>query len=113
MKSLFAVLLFLVSLNGFAEEQPALVKKLVEGSPWVFTTKYENTVIQFRLTAEGEFQKLGQDGDWKKVALSQDGNINWQTLKGHEISIRLNEAGEPVAAHSKHASTFKSQTKNP
>ncbi|MBI3728926.1 MAG: hypothetical protein HY254_11420 [Burkholderiales bacterium] len=109
MKYLFVVLSLLVSLYGFAGEQPPIVKKLVDGSPWVFTTKYENTVMQFRLTAEGELQRQGPDGDWKRVPLTENGNIVWQTVKGHQIDIRLNEAGEPVTTHSKHASTFKSQ----
>ncbi|MCH8617716.1 hypothetical protein [Undibacterium sp. TS12] len=113
MKYLFVVLAFLISLNGFAGESLPIVKKLVDGSPWVFTTKYENTVMQFRLTAEGEFQRQSQDGEWKKVTLTEDGRIVWQTVKGHQIDIRLNETGEPVATHSKHASTFKSQHKDP
>lgn len=113
MKYFFAALLLLVSLSGFTAEQNPLIQKLINGSPWVFTTKYENTVMRFRLTAEGDFQRQGTDGEWKSMPLSESGNISWQTVKGHQISIQLNEAGEPVTVHSKHDSTFKSQNKNP
>lgn len=102
----FICLAFLPTAN--AAEKVPLFQKLVEGSPWVFITKYENTEMAFRMTPEGGLQKQSSGGEWKDMTLSEKGEISWKTINGHQISISLDEAGHPVANHSKHLSSFKS-----
>lgn len=90
-----------------------LAEKLVNGSPWQFTTKYENTVHEFRFDELQQLQrKSARTSGWETQTLESDGTLRYQTVNGHTITFYL--APEGVAAkHSKHASTFKSIKSDP
>lgn len=86
-----------------------LTEKLVTGSPWQFTTRYENTVHEFRFNESGELQrKSDRNGsEWKTQVFQSDGTLHYQTVNGHTITFYLTPEGA-AAKHSKHGSAFKS-----
>ena len=101
------MILLILPLAAESAEENLLYKKLIDGSPWLFTTKYENTQWSFHLGPEGELQRQGSDGSWKDMIVIDSG-VTYKTNNGHQITFRLNENGTPVAIHSKHSSTFTS-----
>ena len=119
--TIFRLAIAFVSLLNIATVEVAaqsssdeLAKKLVNGSPWQFTTKYENTVHEFRLNELQQLQRKSarsSDG-WETQTFQSDGTLQYQTVNGHTITFYLTPEGV-VAKHSKHASTFKSMKSNP
>lgn len=90
-----------------------LAEKLVTGSPWQFTTKYENTVHEFRFDELKQLQRKSahsSDG-WETQTFQSDGTLRYQTVNGHTITFYLTPEGA-AAKHSKHVSTFKSMKSN-
>lgn len=85
-----------------------LAAKLVSGSPWRFTTPYENTVLHFRFGADGGLQRRSDaspDG-WRDVEMPTPQTGSYRTQNGHTITFSLGPDGVPVAKHSRHASQF-------
>lgn len=91
-----------------------LAEKLVSGSPWQFTTKYENTVHEFRFNDSGQLQRKSDrtGSEWKTQVFQSDGTLHYQTVNGHTITFFLAPEGA-AAKHSKHGSTFKSIPRDP
>ncbi len=90
-------------------QQEGLAKKLIEGSPWRFETKYENTVHNFRFSPEGKFQRLSPRNQvWSDFSIGENQTGSYSTTNGHTITYSLDESGNPKATHSKHVASFKS-----
>lgn len=106
------VFFLLCSLSAFAQESAPLpiAKKLVDGSPWRFSTRYENTLHEFRLTNDGKLQRMssGDPGVWLDVTVSANQTIDYKTTNGHIITFHLDRNGNAAATHSKHPSQFRS-----
>jgi len=107
------VSLFNVSAVFAQSSSNELAEKLVTGSPWQFTTKYENTVHEFRFDDSGQLQRKSArtDSEWKTQVFQADGTLHYQTVNGHTITFYLTPEGA-AAKHSKHSSTFKSMKKD-
>ncbi len=87
-----------------------LSEKLVNGSPWRFTTQYENTVHHFRFSGDGKLQRMSSSNPdvWKDLAVSETQTASYGTKNGHVIVFALGADGSPTATHSKYVSQFKS-----
>ena len=118
-----ACLAFLLALviPAFAEDVPSLPQKmeiatgglsekLVNGSPWRFTTQYENTVHHFRFSSDGKLQRMSSSNPdvWKDFPVSETQTASYGTKNGHVIMFALDSDGSPTATHSKYVSQFKS-----
>ena len=112
MRKLLACVLMVVSAGAVSQERATgeLAKKLVDGSPWRFTTRFENTVRQFRFTGEGKLQQMssGNSDGWIDQVVTEAQTITYNTIGGHVITFSLGADGNPIATHSKHPSGFKS-----
>ncbi len=87
-----------------------LSEKLVNGSPWRFTTQYENTVHHFRFSSDGKLQRMSSSNPdvWKDFPVSETQTASYGTKNGHVIEFALGADGSPTATHSKYVSQFKS-----
>lgn len=94
---------------AYSAEKSPLAEKLVAGSPWEFTTQYENTDMQFRYNAAGELERWAPSkNEWRTVTLKEGDKIVIKTKMGHTITLFLNEEGKATSEHSKHSSKFRS-----
>lgn len=106
-----AVVAFLlsISINCTALERSQLAEKLAAGSPWQFTTKYEDTKIEFRFTDEGGLERWhNKKNRWISIEITEGDKYIFKTKTGNTITFELDKNGNPTATHSKHQSTFSS-----
>jgi|GEM_PF-4913343 len=105
------IFVFLLSAIGIcisAEHSP-LADKLVAGSPWQFTTKYEDTKMEFRFNPDGGFERWhSQKNRWGKQEISEGDKVVIKTMNDHTITLELDKEGNPMSTHSKHKSAFRS-----
>ena len=106
-----AAAVFLLSMVGIcsAAERSPLADKLAAGSPWQFTTQYENTKIEFRYSPEGDFERWNNNKNkWVNTEIMEGDKYIFKTKTGHTITFELDKESNPSANHSKHQSTFRS-----
>jgi hypothetical protein len=108
-----AIFIFSVTTPCTAIENSPLADKLVAGSPWEFTTKYENTKNEFRYSPEGVFERWhNKKNKWVSVEITEGDKFALKTINDHTITYELDKDGNPKITHSKHPSTFRSLKSN-
>ena len=87
-----------------------LAQKLVECSPWNFTTQYEDTNHEFMFDENGVLRRKSPrtKGEWVQETITTKQTILYPTRSGHTITFALDSKGSVTADHSKHISRFKS-----
>jgi hypothetical protein len=99
MRTVLLSLLFVISFSAFSQRalDEDLATKLVAGSPWRFTTPYENSTYEFRKTADGKLQRMSSSspGVWVDLEVT-DKSVYFRTVNGHTVTFTLDRNGREL-----------------